>query len=960
MNTKLRKIIQGNKDSYLKWQNLLNDSDAEIQLLHPIAPLINFTYLEVEKITNRLPIVRNLISENFIKNTILWFFKQEIGIIIFRTLISELHNAKTNGALKRNTSKDRFKEFIEIISNVKSIEIIFSKYSALQNLILVNVEQFLNSLGLFFSRLNNDFHDIEAKLNLENLSSYHLENIEFSGDKHQHGQRVIIATFINQKHKKLLVYKPRSLSLVRGLENFLSWINSSTNFNFRLPTTLLKNNYGWQIFLYNESCHHKEDAEFFFHHLGGLLCIFHLLNSQDIHSENIIANGKYPILIDCECLLTPVILQNKKLKSRERNLVCSSLVLPTRNMSNHKYSGFDNSVIGNSYEQILPFSTLSWNKEGTDEMTLKRISGKLLPHKSRPHLNSEPFNPDEFEDEFLTGFNQIYNFLLINKSKLLYSKNSPLNYFNDCTSRVIIRPTNQYAKLSIESYHPLLLHNLERRAEHFLFLENSIRLTPEYKHFINSELESLNENNIPIFYSNTSKKYVYDCDHNKINIRSLISPTEHVKQNMIKFWGKSDLDIQNTIIKNSFATLRYPNYQDKLIAQQKKIEISNKHLSASVIKKNILNICKLLYNKMIKDGGYISWPCIIPAGSKITQSITDNSLYNGTLGIIYTLGICGYKYNISAYKDLISDYVEFLIREAKNNPHLFNSIGLYDGIGGVVYFLHYFSEIIPLINSDLINRFLFCFDLLIFEEQKLDIMSGHAGFLLSLLRAKNNINHDIFTKYITYSKNKLLKAIDTPIHELFIPSYAHGITGIYYTLCKLYDFEKDKSLIRYIDRCLITEEKYYNENYNSWIGSSETDKTSTAWCHGAIGIGLARLTIRSKIDFLGSTNDHFISAAIDSTLNKGFQTDPCLCHGHAGSLDFLLEANMNNFNLSETENAIYSSYLNAFLKNVDENEFTFYKTKGAFVPGLFDGLSGIVYVLLRLTFPREISSILMI
>jgi class II lanthipeptide synthase len=62
----------------------------------------------------------------------------------------------------------------------------------------------------------------------------------------------------------------------------------------------------------------------------------------------------------------------------------------------------------------------------------------------------------------------------------------------------------------------------------------------------------------------------------------------------------------------------------------------------------------------------------------------------------------------------------------------------------------------------------------------------------------------------------------------------------------------------------------------------------TAWCHGAAGIGLARLGSLPYLD--DPTLRGEIDAALKSTLTQGIGGDHTLCHGASGHLETLLVA----------------------------------------------------------------------
>ena len=61
------------------------------------------------------------------------------------------------------------------------------------------------------------------------------------------------------------------------------------------------------------------------------------------------------------------------------------------------------------------------------------------------------------------------------------------------------------------------------------------------------------------------------------------------------------------------------------------------------------------------------------------------------------------------------------------------------------------------------------------------------------------------------------------------------------------------------------------------------------WCHGAPGIGLARLRTLPLLDNTAIRSE--INIALKTTLENGFGGNHSLCHGDLGNLELLLQAN---------------------------------------------------------------------
>lgn len=957
MKISIQDVFENNSAAYQTWGKLKQESNVDIRLLYPLSPFFDYLYKGIQQDIQEIKSSRLQISDTLIKTLVATFFKDEIAPITNRVFVNELHNAKASHSLNSDSSKARFNEFLDLISCYDAIAIIFKKYTPIEKSVLICINQFRNFVFTLLKRFNNDFKEINEKiLFFKKVRIIKVFEIQTSGDKHNHGNRVaIVKAGSSANNTKKIVYKPRDLSMLLGFNSFISWVNDNTTFNFTTPLTLFRKKYGWQQFVQNFECEEIEDVNSFFFHLGGLLCIFHLLNSQDIHSENIISHGKQPVLVDCECLLTPVLNENNNKQYHARNLVCNALILPNRNMYTEDYSGFDNSVIGNEAEQELPFTVLSWEKEHTDEMKLKRVTSKTVMHRCRPSLHNKVVDPLEYQEKFLYGFSEIYNFFLSKKGYLLNTKTSPIiSCFDNCLSRVIIRPTVHYTKLIAESFHPLILYDSEKRHEHFKFLEKSLHLVENYKAFLISEKSDLSELNIPIFYSKSNHKLIYDDNGETLNIKIILTPINHSMHNLREFWGESDLEIQKTIIKNSFISLTYNN--------GKKCHAYNAKTSNN---KNIDNyaasLVKLLMNNAICEGGKVDWPTIVPAGDKVTQSITDQSLYNGNLGIFYTIYLYGIMYKENCYITFAKNNLCALLNDVigLNRPYI--TLGLYDGLGGLLLVLSNLKKLGEEIKLEFFDDTASCFDYIVDSNKKqtYDIMSGYAGFLCALVEAKEFLSKNIFQKYSTACLEEILLIVNKvrKMPEIYLASFAHGVTGIYYSLSKILAVSYEQRAEEAINFLISIENDFYDAKQNAWkdLRYNNSSNFTHAWCHGTTGIGLTKMYLH-KISNNPSNMKHLKSAVSSNINHCGFNNDFSLCHGITGNLDFLLELE-NNPSLLKT--AIYDKLIYKYMESIENKEIYFYNLKEPFIPGLFDGFCGVLYFLLRLEFKGKIPSILL-
>ncbi len=130
----------------------------------------------------------------------------------------------------------------------------------------------------------------------------------------------------------------------------------------------------------------------------------------------------------------------------------------------------------------------------------------------------------------------------------------------------------------------------------------------------------------------------------------------------------------------------------------------------------------------------------------------------------------------------------------------------------------------------------------------------------------------------------------------------------------------------------------------------------TAWCHGAPGIGLARLRCLQHLDDAAIRAE--INTALQTTLDQGFGHNHSLCHGDLGNLELLLQASLT---LDDPQWKTQVDRLAAIiLESIDKHGWLCGVPLGVETPGLMTGLAGIGYGLLRLAAPERVPSVLVL
>ena len=195
------------------------------------------------------------------------------------------------------------------------------------------------------------------------------------------------------------------------------------------------------------------------------------------------------------------------------------------------------------------------------------------------------------------------------------------------------------------------------------------------------------------------------------------------------------------------------------------------------------------------------------------------------------------------------------------------------------------------------------------QDDRLDLVSGSAGCIgglislyrrsrsLHALRAAVRCGDHLLSRARTMNQGIAWDS-SFPVRQP-LTGFAHGAAGIAWALGELADLT---GLARYqtAERAAVAYERsLFSPQAKNWpdlraYGSSTlendgaTANFTCAWCHGAAGIGVARLLSLDRLDEPASRVE--IEAALETTLAQGFGDNHSLCHGDLGNLEILLQA----------------------------------------------------------------------
>jgi lantibiotic modifying enzyme len=194
---------------------------------------------------------------------------------------------------------------------------------------------------------------------------------------------------------------------------------------------------------------------------------------------------------------------------------------------------------------------------------------------------------------------------------------------------------------------------------------------------------------------------------------------------------------------------------------------------------------------------------------------------------------------------------------------------------------------------------------------------------------------------------------------------SHGAAGIAWALLSLAGRTQDGRFRETAQKAIAYERELFSAELGKWPdlrvfpGEPPSDGRFdylTAWCHGSVGIGLARL---ASLPYL---NDSLLRAEIDAALAttraEGFGWNHTLCHGDLGNLELLVEAGRVLADPHWQSEA--DQVASGILATIQRLGWICANPVDVESPGLMTGIAGVGYGLLRLADPDRVPSILLL
>lgn len=892
--------------------------------------------------------------------------------MINRTLVLDLNVSRELGLLQGATPEARFAYYLGSLREKAKFDSLAAEYPALFELLHQYLTNWRRNSFDLISRLTEERTRIEQEFGIvaDTVVKIHLG----AGDLHHGGKSVCMVYFQSGAR---VVYKPRSLDTDVKFQAIIRWLNTQPlGFQLKALRLISHADYGWVEYVEQQPCRTPAEVASFYEKLGALLALLHILNASDFHYENIIAHGADPTLVDLETLLTPSRAAAGSMEAVMEDSVLRIAILPTWRYHAQTRKRVDFSGVSITEDQQSLTLRPAWDAFQTDQMRIEPREIPVGKGKNNPTLHGQKVQVADYVPQLEAGFRAAYG-LVERHRELFVGPGGFVDAFAATPVRVLLRNTSAYAELLYASFHPDYLGHYLDRDKLFDQLWGQVESRQLPAAVIQRELDALTRLDVPLFTTLPATRDLWLDHTHRFPDFYAASGADCCKAKLARL-GEADLNLQCWLIRSSiasalpsqinFSTLRY-------------LEGGQLPVTPELLLEEARRIGDRLGELAIHTTGEtVSWYGFAMQGDVYDVRPVGIDLYSGMPGIILFLAQLGRltgeaRYQLLADQALASfdGFTDDIL--ASDNRHLL--AGAFDGIGGWIYFYAQLGAITG--RAALTQRARQLGELVAqrLAEATLsaDIISGWAGLVLAYLSLNEGTEAATALRHATWCGEALLRtAVAMPgggvgwrsYSEQPLVGFGHGAGGVAYALAKLYQATHDTRFRHTMQEALRYERSQFLPDKGNWAdlrnlnveaGNKENEVVNmTAWCTGATGVGLGRLGMRAVHDDAELAGE--IETALATTLAAGLGWNHSLCHGDAGSLELLLSYQLAHPGAGlEAE---LTRILGALRHSFQAHGYISGVAQGVENPGLMTGLAGVGYQLLRLAYPGQVPSVLLL
>lgn len=746
-------------------------------------------------------------------------------------------------------------------------------------------------------------------------------------ESHDGGRRPLLLAF-EDGHS--LVYKPRGLGMEATWQWALAELTRQTGDQLSQQPTLLDcGKHGWMQTIVRQAASNDGAMERYFQRFGLQLALAHAMGVGDLHSENVIAVGDEPVMIDCE--------------------VCVGLDLPWYDRATRSH-----------FATVLGSGLLPWTIVSKGSPTLNRAGIATGPHITEQHWQGEvdaegmlqavridriittahsPFRPDSTPDwsrlgtALARGYEHGYRALL-ELCRARQFQQQLQNRLKNQSVRVLPRTTHHYSQLLTALNGPVGLAGPEQRAGVLDKLELATPYCPGIEALIPAERSSLEKGDVPAFSARLGSRTLF-WEGKPLAPDFFPTGSENAPAQHLAHMNEADLARQLRLIKESFAEFKPPR------------------LPFSADRSDGCRPTAQALGQLILDAATRGhWFEANHNGTYASLSRIDYSLEKGTNGLaLLFAGLaaagCGHHW-ASRARTLLQENLDLPTETMAQS-----GAGGHAGLGGQIFTLCASARLLDeSVWLDRARALLPLLDQVLLSESRLDLMAGCAGGLLAALELYRMSGDPSALECARLARRRLTAAqlasddgtawpSCTEADQRPLTGMAHGSSGIRMALARLQIIDPATDIPDLLARAARFEQRQHD-----WQHGGAVDGCGEAWCRGTLGVGLAWSEQQAA---LGTDAPKELIQALQHACLHFRSDNDSLCHGRLGNL--LMLRRLRRHWPSSTAAIDLEPAISDMLSEINQGEVVCGSQPRREVYGLMAGMAGIAYGLLMLERP---------
>ncbi len=854
---------------------------------------------------------------------------------------------------------------------------LFEDKPVLLRLIAVVTRQWIDTGREFLVRLDADLPLLRRAFLAANAGRVAAIEGDHS-DPHNNGRSVLIVGFENGDR---VVYKPKDLRIDVAWRALLDRLNGAgAPIDLKAVHAIARDGYGWTEFIGHASCADRRDCARFFHRAGAWLALFHMFVATDMHQENMIAQADHPVPIDLETILQPSAEEHKANAPESAAFDAAMEIVANTVMTVGLLPAYGRGIyngvfaMGGMTADWTLKTVVKWHDINSDAMRPAKAVEAAAATPNLPHVDGRYARFGDHIDDFIAGFADYALFL-----RHQADRTRPATLFDGFASlpvRKIIRPTRFYYMLlrRLKNHQAMNDGAIWSAQADFIarvapWDQESDPLWPLQR----AERRALLALNVPHFVSPSDGGDIADADGARVKTAAVPGLQRAVAR--LEDFDADEITWQVEVIREN--TTAIANGDDRIVTDAPAIAaLSEGHTNSAAVTSTDAflaeadRIADELAARAIRRGPGAAWIGLDWLGdSEVSQLVClGPDLYNGASGIALFLAAHAAVTGSVQSSDLAKAGLAHLRRTLRSGGAARMArtlgIGAATGLGSVLYALTVIARCIgdETLRADALAASALITDDLIAADTQLDVMGGSAGAILALLRLHRDTGSAaVLERAAACGMHVLRQSRTTPDgHRSWVgPGAAarplngmsHGAAGFAYALAALAEATGLDDFAQAAAQSMAFENARYDEARHNWPDLRNAEPLwPCQWCHGAVGIGLARLATAKKSGPTGMPRRAMlqtdISRAADATIRSGIDGVDTLCCGALGRVEFLCEAG-DALRRADLHNEAMIRLRTIVTRAAAVGDYRWNNGKRQFNLGLFRGLAGVGYTLLR-------------